>query len=154
MAPFYRICPRHLRQMGAIIQVPHFNADIDPGDNKSSYTYVCSRPDKSVKRIVSIHFGFCVFRTFDDSFDKYEEHNPTELPKMFVRGCEKFLPALAYQFCLALRGSCLARFTYYFGSTICMVFLGLCLGQMSFLRPLIKRPIDDVSWLTYLDKYF
>ena len=33
---------------------------------------------------------------------------------MFVRGCEKFLPALAYLFCLALPGSCLARFTYFF----------------------------------------
>ena len=34
--------------------------------------------------------------------------------KMFVRGCEKFLPALAYLFCLALPGSCLARFTYFY----------------------------------------
>ena len=33
---------------------------------------------------------------------------------MFVRGCEKFLPAFAYLFCLALPGSCLARFTYFF----------------------------------------
>ena len=31
---------------------------------------------------------------------------------MFVRGCEKFVPALAYLFCLALPGSCLARFAY------------------------------------------
>ena len=37
---------------------------------------------------------------------------------MFVRGCEKFLPALAYLFCLALPGSCLARFTIY------ILFLG------------------------------
>ena len=29
---------------------------------------------------------------------------------MFVRGCKKFLPPLAYLFCLALPGSCLARF--------------------------------------------
>ena len=27
MAPFYRICPRHLRQMGRLTRVPHFNAD-------------------------------------------------------------------------------------------------------------------------------
>ena len=32
--------------------------------------------------------------------------------KRLVRGCEKFVPALAYLFCLALPGSCLARFAY------------------------------------------
>ena len=31
--------------------------------------------------------------------------------KRIVRGCEKFVPALAYLFCPALPGSCLARFT-------------------------------------------
>ena len=30
--------------------------------------------------------------------------------KVFVRGCENFVIALAYLFCLALVGSCLARF--------------------------------------------
>ena len=34
--------------------------------------------------------------------------------KWLVRGCEKFIPALAYLFCLALPGSCLARFTNLF----------------------------------------
>ena len=34
--------------------------------------------------------------------------------KWFVRGCEKFVPVLAYLFCLALPGSCLARFTDHF----------------------------------------
>ena len=33
---------------------------------------------------------------------------------MFVRGCEKFLPALAFIFCLALPGSCSAKKTYFF----------------------------------------
>ena len=33
--------------------------------------------------------------------------------KRLVRGCEKFVPALAYLFCLALPGSCLARFAYF-----------------------------------------
>ena len=33
--------------------------------------------------------------------------------KVFVRGCEKFVSALAYLFCLALVGSCLAIFTYF-----------------------------------------
>ena len=32
---------------------------------------------------------------------------------MFVRGCEKFVIALAYLFCLALVGSFLARFVYF-----------------------------------------
>ena len=31
-----------------------------------------------------------------------------------VRVCEKFVPALAYLFCPALPGSCLARFAYFF----------------------------------------
>ena len=33
--------------------------------------------------------------------------------KVFVRGCEKLVIALAYLFCLALVGSCLARFAYF-----------------------------------------
>ena len=32
--------------------------------------------------------------------------------KRLVRGCEKFVTALAYLFCLALLGSCLVRFAY------------------------------------------
>ena len=32
---------------------------------------------------------------------------------VFVCGCEKFVIALAYLFCLALVGSCLARFAYF-----------------------------------------
>ena len=35
------------------------------------------------------------------------------LAKRLVRGCEKFVPALAYLFCLALHGSCLVRFAYF-----------------------------------------
>ena len=33
--------------------------------------------------------------------------------KRLVHGCEKFVPAPAYLFCLALPGSCLARFAYF-----------------------------------------
>ena len=33
--------------------------------------------------------------------------------KKFVRGCERFIRALAYLICLALPGSCLARFSYF-----------------------------------------
>ena len=33
--------------------------------------------------------------------------------KVFVHGCEKFVTALAYLFCLAMPGSCLARFAYF-----------------------------------------
>ena len=33
--------------------------------------------------------------------------------KRMVRGCEKFVPALAYLFFLALPGSCLARIAYF-----------------------------------------
>ena len=37
----------------------------------------------------------------------------TEIGFVFVRGCEKFIIALAYLFYLALGGSCLARLTYF-----------------------------------------
>ena len=37
--------------------------------------------------------------------------------KWFVRGCEKFVPALAYLLCPALPGPCLARFAYFFWSS-------------------------------------
>ena len=33
--------------------------------------------------------------------------------KVLVHGCKKFVPALAYLSCLALLGSCLARFAYF-----------------------------------------
>ena len=39
--------------------------------------------------------------------------------KVFVRGCKKFVTALAYLFCLSLLGSCLARFAYFFAD-ICV----------------------------------
>ena len=40
--------------------------------------------------------------------------------KVFVHGCEKFVPALAYLFCPVLPGSCLARFAY-FCADLCIV---------------------------------
>ena len=39
--------------------------------------------------------------------------------KVFVCGCEKFVPALAYPIFLALPGSCLARFAYFLAD-LCM----------------------------------
>ena len=42
--------------------------------------------------------------------------------KVLVHGCEKFDPALAYLFCLALPGSCLARFAYFLAD-LCMTSL-------------------------------
>ena len=42
------------------------------------------------------------------------------MAKVLVRGCEKFVPALAYLFCLALSGSCLARFAYFLAD-LCIV---------------------------------
>ena len=41
--------------------------------------------------------------------------------KGFVRGCEKFVPALAYLLCLALPGSCLARFAYFLAD-LCTIY--------------------------------
>ena len=43
------------------------------------------------------------------------------LAKRLVRGCEKFVPALAYLFCLALPGSCLVRLL--FSRSLYMIFL-------------------------------
>ena len=44
--------------------------------------------------------------------------------KVFVRGREKFVTALAYLFCLALVGSCLARFAYFL-AYLCIVDMTL-----------------------------
>ena len=44
--------------------------------------------------------------------------------KWFVRGCEKFVPALAYLLCPALPGSCLARFADLFWE-LCIVLQNL-----------------------------
>ena len=46
------------------------------------------------------------------------------LAKVLVRGCENFVHALAYLFCLALVGSCLARFAYFLAD-LCSAFLRL-----------------------------
>ena len=44
--------------------------------------------------------------------------------KVFVRGCEKLVIPLAYLFCLALVGSCLARFAYFLADlSMCDVFV-------------------------------
>ena len=50
--------------------------------------------------------------------------------KVFVCGCKKFVPALAYLFCLSLPGSCLARFAYFLADLCVLdfsmnVFMGL-----------------------------
>ena len=49
-----------------------------------------------------------------EGFDKLLGQPVQRSAKVFVRGCEKFVLALAYLFCLALVGSCLARFAYFF----------------------------------------
>ena len=41
--------------------------------------------------------------------------------KRMVRGCEKFLPVLAWHFCAALPGSCLARFAHFLAG-LCIIF--------------------------------
>ena len=43
--------------------------------------------------------------------------------KRLVRGCEKFVVALAYVFCLPLPGSCLARFAYLLAD-LCTLIVG------------------------------
>ena len=43
--------------------------------------------------------------------------------KKMVHGCEKFVPALAYLFCPALPGSCLARFAYFLVD-LCIILPG------------------------------
>ena len=50
--------------------------------------------------------------------------------KRLVRGCEKFIIALAYLFCLALPGSCLARFAYFLAD--------LCTQQLCFEHNIIS----------------
>ena len=65
----------------------------------------------------------------------YNEHNTIILyvlrvqrsAKMFVRGCEKFVPALAYLFCPALPGSCLARFAYFLADLCTCTIFTMCM---------------------------
>ena len=59
--------------------------------------------------------------------------------KKHVRGCENFVPALAYLICLALPGSCLARFTNLFAD-LCITFDN---RDNQNLAPEIKRHLRD-----------
>ena len=52
--------------------------------------------------------------------------------KRLVRGCEKYVPALAYLLCLALPGSCLVRFAYFLAD-LCTCLKG---------SELVDRPED------------
>ena len=51
--------------------------------------------------------------------------------KRLVRGCEKFVVALAYVFCLPLPGSCLARFAHLLAGLCTPIRLPLSPGQIS-----------------------
>ena len=65
-----------------------------------------------------------------------------------VRGCEKFVPALAYLFCLALPWSCLARFAHYLA--------GLCsrqyqrVGYVIYTDLLLKVALDWSTWIQWI----
>ena len=50
---------------------------------------------------------------------------------MFLRGCEKFDTALAFLFCLALAGSCLARFAYFLADLCTLERVGVFIGLVS-----------------------
>ena len=56
--------------------------------------------------------------------------------KVFVRGWEKFFPALAYLFCPTLQVSCLARFAYFFAD-LCRT---RCFWSGSRLAPTPSHP--------------
>ena len=55
---------------------------------------------------------------------------------MFVRGCEKFVIALPYLFCLALDGYCLARLAYFLADLCSSV-----LRQQMFSEKRVMLPI-------------
>ena len=59
--------------------------------------------------------------------------------KVFVRGCEKFIPALAYLFCPALPGSCLARFAYFFAD--------LCIADRAHELHVVLSRVNGVAYL-------
>ena len=66
--------------------------------------------------------------------------------KRLVRGCEKFVVALAYVFCLPLPGSCLARFAYLLAD-LCTLWL--------FLKSGAVHQVGDSRnlWLAFLILY-
>ena len=57
--------------------------------------------------------------------------------KRLVRGCEKFVPALAYLFCPPLPGSCLVRFAY--------LLADLCTSQMDNMWNAFDKPSRDAE---------
>ena len=65
-----------------------------------------------------------------------------------VRGCKKFVPALAYLFCLALPWYCLARFAHYLA--------GLCsrqyqrVGYVIYTDLLLKVALDWSTWIQWI----
>ena len=58
-------------------------------------------PLKAAVNALSSEYGTTAYRL-----------NVQRSAKRLVRGCERFVPALAYLFCLTLTGACLARFAY------------------------------------------
>ena len=70
----------------------------------------------------------------------YPTLNVQRLAKAFVRGCEKFVTALAYLFCLALVGSCLARFAYFLANlcSVLQVNNTGCTKQISTSTPYVR----------------
>ena len=59
--------------------------------------------------------------------------------KRFVRGCEKFVTALAYRFCLALAVSCLARFAYFLADLCTYHSTRILTSQSYLLAPLAQK---------------
>ena len=88
--------------------------------NATATKYLCSTGYGLVKMPLAImSHTFKVkkkvqsWKSFRTIFAQHVPNYVQRSAKRFVRGCEKFVPALAYLFCLALPGSCLARFAYF-----------------------------------------
>ena len=60
--------------------------------------------------------------------------------KVFVRGLENYVTALAYLLCLALPGSCLARFVYFLAD-LCITFIPLLASTLQTARLCMIRTI-------------
>ena len=69
-------------------------------------------PDADYETKLTINVDLTVAMPCDRELGSYR-HDVQRSAKVFVRGCEKFVIALAYLFCLALPWSCLARFAYF-----------------------------------------
>ena len=106
---------------------------------------LCLHSDQKGWHMVAWYYAIAWARKKDQIWDVQRS------AKVFVRGCEKFVIALAYLFCPALPGSCLARFAYFLAD-VCRLRLSKMsqstqIGRVDcqLIPSLVRRPHSKLS---------